>query len=86
MLFRSVIANAELRAIAQNSEGMGAYRKLADFMHAAVTGLAGTRRTISKRKLPPPAAAPPTVPRKPHTAPGRSETAPPARTRRRAKA
>ncbi|HYB89977.1 MAG TPA: AMP-binding protein [Candidatus Binataceae bacterium] len=82
----NVIANAELRAIAQNSEGMGAYRKLADFMHAAVTGLAGTRRTISKRKLPPPAAAPPTVPRKPHAAPGRSETAPPARTRRRAKA
>jgi long-chain acyl-CoA synthetase len=34
-----VIANADLRAIAEESEGAGAYRKLADHMRAAVLGL-----------------------------------------------
>jgi len=82
----NVIANAELRAIAENSDGMGAYRKLADFMHAAVISLAGTRRASSQRELPAPATEAPASPGKPHAAPRRSETAVPASTRHRAKA
>ncbi len=38
-----VIANAELRRMAENAEGPGAYRKLADFMRDAVIGLAERR-------------------------------------------
>src|SRR2546421_280913 len=34
-----VITNAELRALADNAEGTGAYRKLADAMRAAVLAL-----------------------------------------------
>jgi long-chain acyl-CoA synthetase len=34
-----VIVNADLRTIAEESEGAGAYRKLADHMRAAVLGL-----------------------------------------------
>ena len=42
-----VITNAELRALAENAEGTGAYRKLADPMRAAVLALG--------ERMPPPA-------------------------------
>jgi long-chain acyl-CoA synthetase len=41
----SVISNDRLRAVAQSPEGMGAYRKLADYMRDAVIALGGARRT-----------------------------------------
>jgi long-chain acyl-CoA synthetase len=37
----SVIGNGSMRALAENSDGMGAYRKLADHMRRAVLALAG---------------------------------------------
>ncbi len=39
----SVISSAKLRAISEDAEGMGAYRKLADYMREAVLGL-GVRK------------------------------------------
>ncbi|HEY6418848.1 MAG TPA: AMP-binding protein [Candidatus Binataceae bacterium] len=61
-----VIGNAELRNLAESSEGMGAYRKLADFMHAAVVALKSGRgvRRIGLRAAEPVAAAlePPPAP------------------------
>ena len=42
-----VITNAELRAIADNAEGAGAYRKLADAMRAAVLALGERMPTSS---------------------------------------
>ncbi len=46
----SVISAATLRSLAENSEGMGAYRKLADYMRNAVLAIAGERRTPMKAR------------------------------------
>ena len=43
-----VISNAELRVVAESSEGAGAYRKAADFLRKAVEGLVPTRRALRK--------------------------------------
>ncbi len=53
-----VITSAELRAIAENSEGAGAYRKLAEFMRQRVVDLAAPHARIARR-LPPAAASTP---------------------------
>jgi long-chain acyl-CoA synthetase len=39
----SVISAAKLRSVSENAEGMGAYRKLADYMRTAVVGM-GTKK------------------------------------------
>ncbi len=50
-----VISNAELRVIAESSEGLGAYRKAADFLHNTVQALAHPPRRVTtaraERKL-----------------------------------
>jgi long-chain acyl-CoA synthetase len=43
-----VIESAELRAQAENADGMGAYRKLADFMREQVVALAGGARRTAR--------------------------------------
>ncbi|HEY6395255.1 MAG TPA: hypothetical protein VIX12_07530, partial [Candidatus Binataceae bacterium] len=45
----SAIANEKLRALAENAESTGAYRKLADFMRDAVVAL-GTKRAPLERR------------------------------------
>jgi hypothetical protein len=50
-----VISNAELRVVAESSEGAGAYRKAADFLRRSVESLVPQpRRAMSSkaRKLP----------------------------------
>ncbi|HXN11929.1 MAG TPA: hypothetical protein VN865_02395, partial [Candidatus Acidoferrales bacterium] len=41
------ITAAELREIAQSSEGAGAYRKIADLMRTAVVALSGSRPKLT---------------------------------------
>jgi long-chain acyl-CoA synthetase len=48
-----VISNAELREIAANAEGAGAYRKLAEFMRRTVIDLAEPRPRIRPRVVSP---------------------------------
>jgi long-chain acyl-CoA synthetase len=43
-----VVSNAELRVVAESSEGAGAYRKASDFLRKAVEGLVPTRRALRK--------------------------------------
>jgi long-chain acyl-CoA synthetase len=49
-----VISNAELRIVAESSEGAGAYRKAADFLRQTVEGLTSHRRALARkaRELP----------------------------------
>src|SRR5262249_17935985 len=49
----SVISAAKMRSVSENAEGMGAYRKLADYMRTAVVAM-GTK----KAPLPPTVKAP----------------------------
>ncbi len=44
----TVITAAELRTISENAEGMGAYRKVADYVRNAVLALAGDNRVRMK--------------------------------------
>ncbi|HVA81930.1 MAG TPA: 1-acyl-sn-glycerol-3-phosphate acyltransferase, partial [Candidatus Binataceae bacterium] len=44
-----VITNAAMRALAENSEGMGAYRKLSDYLRTAVLALANPPGTAKAR-------------------------------------
>jgi 1-acyl-sn-glycerol-3-phosphate acyltransferase len=45
-----VISNAELRVVAESSEGAGAYRKAADFLRKTVEGLVQPPRRAMARK------------------------------------
>jgi long-chain acyl-CoA synthetase len=66
----NVISNSELRAAAENSEGMGAYRKLADYMRAAVLALGQPRGPAPARvRRAAPAAAPSPPPPAQHPRP-----------------
>jgi long-chain acyl-CoA synthetase len=47
-----VLTAAELHAIAEGAEGAGAYRKLADYMRAAVTGLSERRSRLNRVRPP----------------------------------
>ena len=78
------ISAAQMRAIADNAEGAGAYRKLADLMREAVIALAGSPK---RRAHPEPAtiAEPATSPEPPTHAP-RSDRPPHERRRGHAKA
>jgi len=68
----NVLGASELRVRAENSEGMGAYRRLADFLRESVLALASKPRGVGPRRvepLAPPAAviAGPPPERKAHT-------------------
>jgi len=44
-----VISNAEVRIVAESSEGAGAYRKAADFLRKTVEGLVQPRRAMARK-------------------------------------
>ncbi len=76
-----VISPDEIRAVADKSEGAGAYRKLADLMRESVIALAHSRRKLIPA-LPESSLAPPVVP---EPQPERLRAHPEGRTHRRAK-
>ena len=51
-----VVSNAELRIVAESSEGAGAYRKASDFLRKTVEGLTPHRRTVVRKARELPAA------------------------------
>jgi long-chain acyl-CoA synthetase len=75
----SVISAEKMRVLSENAEGMGAYRKLADYMRAAVLEL-GQKRTVNRPLLKGRAADAPVVQLPVAPSPHR-----PARTRSRAR-
>src|SRR5208283_1125205 len=52
-----VISNAELRVVAESSEGAGAYRKAADFLRKTVESLKPQSRALAKKARELPAAS-----------------------------
>ena len=83
----SVITNAAMRALSENGEGMGAYRKLAEHMHQAVVALGAPARArkpaVIKAPLEPEHADPKSPEKSSAGSPARNDR---ARNRRGAKA